>query len=253
MLPLPREMVLTLPGFPDPALAIAACRAGALGVLDLEYERSLPRVLDSLSRLASHVRAPFGVKLDADADAFTLAVIEALPGDTRAVLLTGTDPDTLERTARTIQQRGFPILLEVRSVADAETARRIGAEGIVAKGIEAGGRIGEETTFILLQHLLAESENSAPLPVWAQGGIGSHTAAACVAAGAAGIVLDWQLALTREAATPGGLPAKVRARIEAMDASETICLGGSLSESTTPCASSILISFFNNRFRIWRS
>ena len=36
------------------------------------------------------------------------------------------------------------------------------------------------------------------VPVWAQGGIGEHTAAACIAGGAAGVVLDSQLALVRE-------------------------------------------------------
>ena len=36
------------------------------------------------------------------------------------------------------------------------------------------------------------------LPIYAQGGIGPHTAAACAVGGAAGVVLDSQLALVRE-------------------------------------------------------
>ena len=37
---LQKEIVLTLPGFPDPALAIAASRAGALGVMVFAFLRA---------------------------------------------------------------------------------------------------------------------------------------------------------------------------------------------------------------------
>ena len=50
---------------------------------------------------------------------------------------------------------------------------------------------------MLLQQLLADAEFD--LPVWACGGVGPHTAAAAVAGGAAGVVLDTQLALLAEA------------------------------------------------------
>ena len=52
------------------------------------------------------------------------------------------------------------------------------------------------STFVLLQRLLAG--DGPGVPVWACGGIGPHTAAAAVAGGAAGVVLDVQLALLEE-------------------------------------------------------
>ncbi|MGH7169798.1 MAG: beta-ketoacyl synthase N-terminal-like domain-containing protein, partial [Gemmataceae bacterium] len=61
----------------------------------------------------------------------------------------------------------------------------------------------------------------------AQGGIGLHSAAACVAAGAAGVVLDNQLLLTRESP----LPESARARLLAFDGSETQCLVGDCGET----------------------
>lgn len=84
------------------------------------------------------------------------------------------------------------------------------------------GRVGELTTFVLLQRLLSQPELS--VPVFAAGGIGPHTAAAAVAGGATGVVLDTQLALTTEGAA--GLPGDVEAAIRAMDGSETTVVCG---------------------------
>ena len=85
------------------------------------------------------------------------------------------------------------MLAQVTSLDDARRAIAAGARGLIAKGSEAGGRIGDETTFVLLQRLV-----ELDVPVWAQGGIGEYTAAACIAGGATGIVIDTQLALVRE-------------------------------------------------------
>ncbi len=79
--------------------------------------------------------------------------------------------------------------------------------------------VGEETTFILLQRLLRSDLRK---PIFAWGGIGLNTAAACRMAGAAGVVLDWQLALMRESS----LPMSMRHRIHRMDGSETSVVQG---------------------------
>jgi acyl transferase domain-containing protein/NAD(P)H-dependent flavin oxidoreductase YrpB (nitropropane dioxygenase family)/NAD(P)-dependent dehydrogenase (short-subunit alcohol dehydrogenase family) len=105
-------------------------------------------------------------------------------------------------------------------VAQARAAVGAGAYGLIAKGTEAGGRVGTTTTFVLLQQLLADPQIS--VPVWAAGGIGPHTAAAAIAGGAAGVVLDAQLALVAEA----DLPARVAAAIRVMDGGETAVVGG---------------------------
>ncbi|WP_207400217.1 type I polyketide synthase [Actinomadura fibrosa] len=73
---------------------------------------------------------------------------------------------------------------------------------------------------MLLQHLAADP--AVDVPVYAAGGIGTHTAAAAVAGGAAGVVLDVQLALVREADPP----AAVAAVLAAMDGSETKIVDG---------------------------
>ena len=108
-------------------------------------------------------------------------------------------------------------LVEITSLSEALRAVEYGAQGLFAKGSESGGRVSEETTFILLQRVLPKIQ----IPVYARGGIGLHTAAACLAAGAAGVALDWQLALAEESM----LPEAVKARIARMEGSETAILG----------------------------
>ncbi|HEV7554385.1 MAG TPA: nitronate monooxygenase, partial [Kofleriaceae bacterium] len=109
------------------------------------------------------------------------------------------------------------VIAQVTSLADARTAIAAGAAGLIAKGSEAGGFVGDETTFMLVQRLVELG-----VPVWAQGGIGIHTAAACVAGGATGVVLDSQLALLREST----LAADLQSAIAAMDGSETTMIAG---------------------------
>ena len=57
-------MALTPAGLPDPSLAIAASRAGGLGVLDLEYTRDQQVALNGVQKLAQHARNDFGIKVD---------------------------------------------------------------------------------------------------------------------------------------------------------------------------------------------
>src|SRR5688572_11813783 len=80
------------------------------------------------------------------------------------------------RTAKGLALLGTDrVLAEVTSTDEAVTAVAAGAEGLVAKGWEAGGRVGDLTTFVLLQQLLAADLGR---PIWAAGGIGPATAAA---------------------------------------------------------------------------
>ncbi|MCS0600691.1 SDR family oxidoreductase [Streptomyces sp. LP11] len=198
-------------GAPDSVLAAAACAAGALGVLDLGTGDRTSR--EALSRLRRTAPGPFGVRVTSRC-ALT-------PGD-----LDGAVPDTVvlaPDAAWAIGQLdpGTRGLAEVTDLAQARAARRAGARGLIARGAESGGRVGELSTFVLLQQLLADEELTG-LPVWACGGVGPRTAAAAVAGGAAGVVLDTQLALLAESS----LPERVQAVLRTLDGSETVVLGG---------------------------
>lgn len=210
-------ITLTPSGFPNAAIAIAGCRAGGLGVLDLEYCPHPQAANEALRSLASNTRSTFGVKFSGDEVEFIEEITANPPENLGVVIIGRTYPDHSKRLLQTLSFRGFKVWLECTSLAEARLGEEAGVAGVIAKGHEAGGWVAQETTFILLQQCL----QSLSIPVWAQGGIGPHTASACFAAGAAGVVLDSQLTLTRESP----LPEAIKSRIANFDGSETICLG----------------------------
>ncbi|PPE72943.1 hypothetical protein C3942_16105 [Solimonas fluminis] len=117
--------------------------------------------------------------------------------------------------------RRLPVIVQVCSVAEAEQALAAGAAGLIAKGQESGGRIGEESSFVLLQRLVPLAR-AAGVPVWCQGGIALHTAAGAVAGGAFGVVLDSVLGAFPESS----LPAELKSQLLAMDGSEVRAAAG---------------------------
>ncbi len=188
---------------PDVGLVLALRRAGFRAFLDLGREEG-PRAA-ALARLADAgvglgVRLPDGIEFDPT----------DLPGAVDQVLLPAGAP--------LAPWRPRTVWVEVTSLEEARVAVAGGADGLVAKGSESGGRVGDETTFVLLQRLAAELT----LPIYARGGIGLHTAAAVAAGGAAGVILDNQLALVRELTLPAGLAEA----LSSMDGSETAVTGG---------------------------
>ncbi|HVW44944.1 MAG TPA: SDR family NAD(P)-dependent oxidoreductase [Amycolatopsis sp.] len=202
-----RELVLGLSplGRPTARVVAAVCQAGGLGGLDLGAGDA--RVRESLT-LAQQwspgtfgVRVPQGCRLE-PAD---------LPAGVDTVVLGWDSP------WRPSELAGYRVLAEVTSSDEAACAAADGAHGLIARGHEAGGRVGELSTFVLLQQLL-----TGDLPVWACGGIGPRTAAAAVLGGAAGVVLDTQLALLAEAE----LPEEIIEAISGSDGADTVLVDG---------------------------
>ncbi|HWR47450.1 MAG TPA: nitronate monooxygenase, partial [Pseudonocardiaceae bacterium] len=202
-----RELIVGVTPFEEPnaPLAVALARAGAVGVLDLGRDASWARA--ALADVRRWWPGSFGVRLPAECPLSPADLPEQV------------DVVVHESGSQWRCAPGQRALVEVTSVAQARTAVRAGAYGLIAKGAEAGGRVGTITTFVLLQQLLTDPRIS--VPVWAAGGIGPHTAAAALVGGAAGVVLDSQLALVAEADLPG----RVAEAIRLMDGSETAVIG----------------------------
>ena len=192
----PRDLIVLTPsGAADPSLAIAACRAGARGVLDLEFA-SPPSAAAALARLARFAGDTFGAQLRPDSSDLFALLAEFKPAH---VILAGADHPALAARVAELKAAGIDVLREAVSVAEAKHAAELSVSGIILKGHEAGGRVGADTSFVLLQKWRQYAgKNGISLPFWVRGGIGANTAAACLAGGARGVVLDSQVLLTRE-------------------------------------------------------
>ena len=182
-----------------------AMRAGAMPVVDVG--RGGRSTVRELNLIATEVAAPVGVRVTGLATEFTPD--DLAPGATSFVLLTADAPWTVAELAT--RHRVF---VEVTDLAEALEARQAGAHGLVARGMESGGRVSELSAFVLFQTLVDHPDLD--MPVWVAGGIGPRTAAASRVAGAAGVVLDSQLMLFPEAVLPDEIAPVVRR----MDGSE---------------------------------
>ncbi len=222
-------IVLTPAGAADPSLAVAACRAGARGVLDLEWAANTPRAADAVGRLARFAPNGYGVKLGPDAGPLLTTLLGSNAGKLSSVILAGGDHPALGEWVARFREADVEVLVEATTLAGAIRAVELGADGIVLKGHEAGGRVGPDASFIFVQkwRKWADAQQTPVPPFWVHGGVGPHTAAACLVAGARGIVLDSQLLLTRESPAADD----VRKRLSGSDGGETAVFGERLGDA----------------------
>ena len=202
------------------ALLLATAKAGELPIYAVPNTINQRHLRESLHSLSEQAGDTFGLTIDLLRVTHVLEVLEVLLNKTKPelILLVGRS-DNRDLTSLVSESRRFfkNVFREVTTQEEADQAILAGVDGLVAKGNEAGGRVGTETTLVLLQRLCSKFH----VPVWAYGGIGPHAAGACRIAGASGIVLQDELALAEEAS----LPEPLRSRIAVMDGTETVCLG----------------------------
>ncbi|NQD72659.1 erythronolide synthase, partial [Sphingobacterium shayense] len=169
---------------PDIRLIPKFHKAGAFPVLSLGYDPIIAQ--QALSQLEEVDISSYGIYFPSNG----LMSLD-LPDKVSLVIL----PFGISMPAIS----GRTIIYQVSTLQDAKKALEVGADGIIVKGNEAAGKVGYESTFVLFQRLIKEIKD---IPVWLQGGIGLHTAAAACALGALGVVLDSQLALFPECTLP---------------------------------------------------
>ncbi|MFB8787465.1 MAG: beta-ketoacyl synthase N-terminal-like domain-containing protein [Potamolinea sp.] len=186
-----------------PGLAIAASRSGGVGVLDREFcsQGNLHKAIRNLEKLLNSVKLneSVGLRLRLDQIAESQELLAMLDGRAHWLILCSWNGKALASIASLPNHKERQLLLEVTNIEEigeetSLTSFPYPIAGLIAKGHESGGWVGEDSAFVLTQKLVQRQ----PLPVYVQGGIGIHTAAACRAAGSAGVVLDDQLWLMAE-------------------------------------------------------
>ncbi|WP_292999945.1 type I polyketide synthase [Nevskia sp.] len=184
-----------------PGVAVAAARAGGTGLLDLEFSRDDDRSAANFLKLSEATDARIGLRIDIAHAALAGRLLAESGARPLTVILTGTPSQQAEVSALLALSGQHRVLAEVIDVTDVGHFT-FAHHGLVAKGHEAGGWVGADTSYILAQKLLGKAVTSTSLPIYMQGGIGVHSAAACRAMGAAGVVFEDQLLLLAESPLP---------------------------------------------------
>jgi acyl transferase domain-containing protein/NAD(P)H-dependent flavin oxidoreductase YrpB (nitropropane dioxygenase family) len=213
-----QKFVFTPAGHEDVSLAIAASRAGGVGILNADYRTDAAYLLASLERISAKVRERYGLKigipLTADLGAQLAAYVH------RGLSWLILDAEALahcEETVSALRRSGIRVLAEIRTSGWSGRDLDGSVDGLLLKGNESGGLVGEDSSFILLQKWLKRTT----LPLYVRGGLTPQVAAACSALGVAGGVLDAQVLLLQES----GLPPALAALIENLAGSETVAVG----------------------------
>ncbi|HEX6792097.1 MAG TPA: hypothetical protein VF247_12360, partial [Candidatus Krumholzibacteria bacterium] len=213
------KLVYTPAGSDDIVLAIAATRSGGVGILNAELGAETAQLLAQLERLASSAGGEYGLRLRAVDDAI-VASLRAFAARGLAWLILDEDAIAAgEAAVAALRAEGIKVLAETTHTT--WTGRPLDdiVDGVVAKGNEAGGFVGESSSFIMVQKWLANTR----LPLFVRGGLTPQTAAACDAVGVAGGVLDSQVLLLRESPFATAL-APV---FEKLAGNETVAIGDS--------------------------
>ncbi len=211
------QFVFTPAGLGDVTLAIAASRAGAVGVYNAELDTDAKATLALLARLARHARGAFGIKLDVIDDTLAAGLRAQAVAGLRWLIVDAASASPWTALFDELRGAGTSVLAETSTSRPIDAALLAHVDGILVKGNEAGGFVGEDASFILLQKWLQQST----LPLYLRGGLTPHVAAACSAVGIAGGVLESQLLLLDEVR----LPESLRALIGNLAGSETIAVG----------------------------
>lgn len=180
-----------------PGLAVAVSRAGGIGILDLQFAGDASQAAANFERLLAATESRVGLRLTAESLPLAQRLIASAAPRSLTLVLAGPVEGFAALRAGIGSRIAHDVLGEILGAGDAAIAESV-CDGLIARGNEAGGWIGDDSSFILLQKLRGKLQKRLLM----QGGIGIRSAAACRAAGASGVVLDDALMLLSESPLP---------------------------------------------------
>ncbi|MGC4018278.1 MAG: enoyl-[acyl-carrier-protein] reductase FabK [Muricomes sp.] len=172
-------------------LAAAVSEAGGLGLIGAA---SAPAdwVREQVREAKKLTNKPFGVNImlmSPYADEVAKIIVE------EGVKVVTTGAGSPEKYMKMWKDAGVKVIPVVASVALAKRMERCGADAVVAEGTEAGGHIGENTTFVLVPQVV----DAVSIPVIAAGGIADgRGVAAAFMLGAQAIQMGTHFVVTNE-------------------------------------------------------
>ncbi|GAX07781.1 enoyl-ACP reductase 2 [Secundilactobacillus silagincola] len=177
----------------DGRLAAAVSNAGGLGIIGAGHA-SGEVVAQEIERAKSLTDRPFGVNvmlLSPHVEDVVNVILKA--HDSITVVTTGAgDPSKYLSMFKAADIKVVPV---VASVAQAKRMARVGADAVVAEGMESGGHIGKLTTMALVPQVV----DAVNIPVIAAGGIADGRGlAAAFMLGAVGVQMGTRFLVAAE-------------------------------------------------------
>lgn len=175
----------------DGDLAGAVSNAGGLGIIGAG---NAPKevVQANIHKVKAITDKPFGVNimlLSPFADAIVDLVIE------EGVKVVTTGAGNPGKYMERFHQAGIKVIPVIPSVALAKRMEKLGADAVIAEGMEAGGHIGKLTTMTLVRQVV----DAVSIPVIAAGGIADgYGAAAAFMLGAEAIQVGTRFVVAKE-------------------------------------------------------
>ncbi|MCG3260498.1 MAG: hypothetical protein H7644_12160, partial [Candidatus Heimdallarchaeota archaeon] len=200
-------------GISNPQLAIELSLKGGIGLIDLEgLEESVSiKIIETCSSKIPSDKF-WGVRFP-DVESFSvLSEVDSIP---IGIIAFEIEQDDLEKLASKLKWK----VAEVVNLDEAQK-RTDWVDFFLVKGFEAGGKISDQTSFILIQEF-----NKAGFPFIIQGGFGVYNIVAAIVGGALGVVLEGQLFLLPECP----LSSLTKKYLEKLDENDTYIAGESFS------------------------
>lgn len=177
-------------------LAAAVSNAGGLGQIGCACFSTPEALQADIQKAKQLTTLPFGVNFPIGHIPLDAFVDAALEEQVAVISITGGNPEPL---LRRIQQSGVPVrtMVLVAGVRAARKAESLGADAVIAVGVEGGGHLGRDDigTMVLTPRIV----ESVKIPVLASGGIADGRGfAAALALGADGIELGTRFVAVRE-------------------------------------------------------
>ena len=199
-------------GLKDISLIKAVVKAGGLGLINFE-RIDLKEMQEIFEKCCQELVHSFGVRVNSIEQ---LDVILNLYNNNEPLIIIIGDFQLNAKMKEKIQQKPIILFAEVTSLAEAYEKKW--ARAFVLKGIEAAGRVSDETTFILCQQFANTGLSFIP-----QGGLGLFTTAAVFGVGAKAVVFDTQVYLMKDCP----LNSETKHFLSTLDSTDTKIIGNS--------------------------
>ncbi|MCK5772379.1 MAG: hypothetical protein KAH57_01190, partial [Thermoplasmata archaeon] len=175
----------------DISLVSSAHEAGALGIMDAEH-LGPDGIKEALTSLRS-TGAPFGVRLNPMSDSLMTLMGEGLPEGLRTIISTPKEgiPEMVRQGVYdTAHSMNLKVLQEVCSAEEAVESSRLGADGIVIRGSETGGRAAPLKALDLFEMIKKDCGST---PILIKGGVTLTNAREMLDKGIFGLVMGEQV------------------------------------------------------------